>query len=100
MRFSARQLPLLGMSGRWPPIALAASSNANSGQPARNDRLAASSNACHHRAPAAMKPSVSLKDLYAAIPLSERVALQSDLVWTGLYNGPSTASSAIRWSTR
>ena len=47
-----------------------------------------------------MKPSVSLKDLYAAIPLSERVALQSDLVWTGLYNGPSTASSAIRWSTR
>jgi peptidoglycan hydrolase-like protein with peptidoglycan-binding domain len=29
----------------------------------------------------------SVKDSYAAIPLAERYAIQSDLVWTGDYNG-------------
>ena len=29
----------------------------------------------------------SVKDSYAAIPVAERVSLQSDLVWTGDYNG-------------
>jgi peptidoglycan hydrolase-like protein with peptidoglycan-binding domain len=35
--------------------------------------------------PAPIDPA--LRESYAAIPLAERVALQSDLIWTGDYNG-------------
>ena len=34
------------------------------------------------------QPVRSLRDSYAAIPLAKRLAIQSDLVWAGLYNGP------------
>src|SRR5712691_989905 len=30
----------------------------------------------------------SLKDSYAAIPLGERIAIQSDLAWASYYSGP------------
>src|SRR5258707_778341 len=33
------------------------------------------------------KVSKEILDSYAAIPLSDRVAIQSDLIWTGDYNG-------------
>jgi peptidoglycan hydrolase-like protein with peptidoglycan-binding domain len=36
---------------------------------------------------AAAKIDQGLRDSYAAIPLAERIALQSDLIWTGDYNG-------------
>ena len=32
-------------------------------------------------------PSSSLREAYDAIPLAERMAIQSDLIWTGDYNG-------------
>lgn len=38
-------------------------------------------------AAAGVKIDQSLRDSYAAIPLAERIALQSDLIWTGDYNG-------------
>ncbi len=37
---------------------------------------------------AVAKPSQPLRDSYAAIPLPERIAMQSDLVWAGHYSGP------------
>jgi peptidoglycan hydrolase-like protein with peptidoglycan-binding domain len=84
------------MSGALAPDqALAASSNANpanapettgSVPPAVTEPGASNSQA--NAPPAAMKPSVPLKDSYAAIPLSERLALQSDLAWAGVYSGP------------
>lgn len=36
----------------------------------------------------AARPSATLRDSYAAIPLSERITVQSELLWAGLYNGP------------
>jgi Trypsin-like peptidase domain/Putative peptidoglycan binding domain len=33
-------------------------------------------------------PQPSLRDSYVAIPLAERIALQSDLIWSGHYSGP------------
>src|SRR3954451_13324502 len=33
------------------------------------------------------KVSKQILDSYAAIPLSERISIQSDLIWTGDYNG-------------
>ena len=38
-------------------------------------------------AAAAARVDQSLRDSYSAIPLAERIALQSDLIWTGDYNG-------------
>jgi hypothetical protein len=67
--------------------------------------LAASSPAAAQSAPAAKKPAAkaatakprpaapnpaetaALKESYAAMPLAERLAIQSDLVWSGDYNG-------------
>jgi len=38
-------------------------------------------------APAKPAETAALKETYAAMPLSERLAIQSDLVWSGDYNG-------------
>jgi hypothetical protein len=38
-------------------------------------------------APAKPAENAALKDTYAAMPLAERLAIQSDLVWSGDYNG-------------
>jgi peptidoglycan hydrolase-like protein with peptidoglycan-binding domain len=97
--FGATIAVLLGISGALAPDqVLAASSNASPAYapdttgslppatPAITEPGIANSKVTGP--PAAMKPSVPLKNSYAAIPLSERIAIQSDLVWAGLYNGP------------
>lgn len=38
-------------------------------------------------APAKPAENAALKDTYAAMPIAERLAIQSDLVWSGDYNG-------------
>jgi peptidoglycan hydrolase-like protein with peptidoglycan-binding domain len=97
--FGATIAVLLGISGAFAPDqALAASSNATPAIPPESTGSLPPAtpaitepgiaNSKVTAPPAAMKPSVPLRDSYAAIPLSERVALQSDLVWAGLYNGP------------
>ena len=56
-------------------------------------RLAAKSKAQPKSAPAETNPAEksavtqALKDAYAAMPLNERLAIQSDLIWSGDYNG-------------
>lgn len=87
---------LWGMSGALAPDqALAASSNASpTNAPETTGSLppaatpSETTNPKITAPPAAMKPALPLKDSYAAIPLSERLALQSDLAWAGVYNGP------------
>src|SRR5258707_1285786 len=87
--FGATIAVLLGMSGALAPDqALAASPNATPANPPDTTGWLPPAPPAIPAPPAAMKPSVSLKDSYTAIPLSERIALQSDLVWAGLYNGP------------
>lgn len=79
---------LLGVSGAW-----AASSNATpSIVPEASDTTASLPPVTPPVAPRSTgspvaKPSVALRDSYAAIPLAERHAIQSDLVWTGTYSG-------------
>lgn len=36
---------------------------------------------------ATSKASAAIRDAYAAMPIAERVAIQSDLIWSGDYNG-------------
>jgi peptidoglycan hydrolase-like protein with peptidoglycan-binding domain len=70
---------LMGLSGFWfnaaPASAQAAADTTGSLPPAIPPSAAA-------------KPAATLRDSYAAIPLSERLAIQSDLLWSGSYNGP------------
>jgi peptidoglycan hydrolase-like protein with peptidoglycan-binding domain len=47
-------------------------------------------------APAPPKAPQALKDAYAAMPVGERVSLQSDLIWSGDYNGTATGDFSDR----
>ena len=47
-------------------------------------------------APAASKPTQAVRDAYAVMPLGERVAIQSDLIWSGDYNGTATGEFTDR----
>jgi peptidoglycan hydrolase-like protein with peptidoglycan-binding domain len=62
-------------------------------EPAKKSAKLASTGRAGAAAPAA---SPSLRESYAAIPLAERVALQSDLIWTGDYNGLVTGEVSDR----
>src|SRR5688572_13992769 len=42
------------------------------------------------------KASQATKDAYAAMPVAERLAIQSDLIWSGDYNGGVTGEFGDR----
>ena len=44
----------------------------------------------------ASKANAAIRDAYAAIPAAERVAIQSDLIWSGDYNGGVTGEFGDR----
>lgn len=45
---------------------------------------------------AASKANAAIRDAYAAMPAAERVAIQSDLIWSGDYNGGVTGEFGDR----
>src|SRR5262245_16058913 len=79
---------LMGLSG----AAVSQVSNTPGGAPEGTDvtgalpKSAAAPRASVTAPAATARPT--LKDSYAAIPLGERIAIQSDLVWAGHYSGP------------
>ena len=48
------------------------------------------------RAEAASKAIAAIREAYAAMPLSERLSIQSDLIWSGDYNGGVTGEFGDR----
>src|SRR5690606_42018782 len=76
-------------------IALSAATTALAASlPASAQNAAAAKKPAAKTASAKVKPSApnpaemaALKESYAAMPLAERLAIQSDLVWSGDYNG-------------
>lgn len=47
----------------------------------------AADSAAQKQADAASKANATIRDVYAAMPMAERLAIQSDLIWSGDYNG-------------
>jgi hypothetical protein len=81
---------LLNLAALAPTLGWAASANANPAYLPEGSAVTGSlSDAANATAPTQRpRPTVSLRDSYAAIPLAERIAIQLDLIFAGHYRGP------------